>query len=136
MNTRQKGNKYEVELMQFLQELGWLVDRANPKLQMLGVGKFRSVSHDLFNCFDLVAIRPDGQVFWIQVKSNTSQASGYFKKLEELPPQINLQRTLVAVRLTYQKAKENGLDGKKLGLFLAKANRKDRWVALSSLLEI
>lgn len=63
MKTRTKGNRNQRKAITELEEKGYLVSKVE-----LG-GKF-TTQKDLFGLFDLVAIAPNGKVYFIQITTN------------------------------------------------------------------
>jgi hypothetical protein len=63
MNKRAKGNKYERLAQKELEGTGWLVQRAQPSYRW-------NKQTDLFNLFDIIALKKDERIKFIQVKAN------------------------------------------------------------------
>lgn len=83
MSSRTIGNAFEKKIKGLFEDRGFVVERANPKLQAIGPGKFRSVSHDFFGCIDLICIHPYKLPTWF-VQCTTGQASERRRKIEEI----------------------------------------------------
>jgi len=55
-NKRARGDRFEKKIESFLQSLGWITERAHPRLKFIRPGITRSVSHDFWGCFDLISL--------------------------------------------------------------------------------
>jgi len=71
MNTRQKGNRNQRKCIEYLENLGWKVSKAEQG------GKFNK-EKDLFGLFDLVAFRAQ-QVMFVQVTTNVPHTHKNYK---------------------------------------------------------
>lgn len=71
-NTKRKGDRREREAKQLLKEIGYLVHKKVNN---------RYDSGDIFEKFDLLALKPNKKFLLIQVKSNQTQ--GALKELRE-----------------------------------------------------
>ena len=59
MSARGVGNAAENKAVKDLESEGYLVERARPDLRWIGPGRCRSMAHDFFETFDLLAIYND-----------------------------------------------------------------------------
>lgn len=66
MSTNSKGNEYEKRAVALLEADDWLIHRAQRTSYQRG-GIWRSNNNDVFNIFDIVAVRAGKQVRFIQV---------------------------------------------------------------------
>lgn len=70
MSARDRGNAYEKEVKAILEEKGYVVERALPKLVWIPGRKAPiSQSHDFFGCWDLIAKKAGERTLWIQVST-------------------------------------------------------------------
>lgn len=74
MNSRQKGKLIEKKVIEILEADSCRVEQAHPKLgwykdKQTGQLKVRSLDHDFFGLFDLIAVpaKPKGKIRFIQV---------------------------------------------------------------------
>ena len=65
-NTNTKGNEYEKAAVALLEADGWFIHRAQ-RTSYQRAGIWRSNNNDVFNIFDLVAVRVGERVRFIQV---------------------------------------------------------------------
>ena len=65
MTTRDKGNRTENRTRKVYERAGYAVHRPNPSRY--------SGSTDIFNLFDIMAVRPDRKPRMVQVKSNRAE---------------------------------------------------------------
>ena len=83
VNTYQKGWRTVNKGRKLLEASGWLTGDVEAK------GKFRK-SHDLFNLFDYIAIKP-GRTKLIQFKTNRMPTYKPYKEFAEKYPQFEVE---------------------------------------------
>jgi Holliday junction resolvase len=81
VNKRDKGNRAEREVVDALEAEGYLVHRAQATRVRFG-NMVRSISHDIFGIFDIVAVDKAGSSVFIQICSTESDASKRRSKIE------------------------------------------------------
>lgn len=89
MNTYYKGRRAELEYKNLLESRGYQVILA-PK------GTQYQKKKDFFEHFDGIAIKPDAETLFFQVKSNGTH--GYLKKLSQFKQQYPNLAILLAIR--------------------------------------
>lgn len=78
-STKAKGDRFEIRIRDFLESLGWVVERAHPKTKYIGPGVVRNVSHDIYGAFDFIAFHRKLPVF-IMIQATTSETHVSEKK--------------------------------------------------------
>lgn len=79
MTSTQKGNNYEREVKEILQEQGWIVEGQHRKVMWIrdkytGQMKMIMAGRDIYGC-DLIAKKQGNRSRWIQVSTVTQKSS-------------------------------------------------------------
>lgn len=72
-----KGYRFEVLCQKKLEKEGYIVHRAMKSVRRFGLGIVRTISHDIFGLFDLVAMKEDNLKF---IQCTTSKNISIKKK--------------------------------------------------------
>ena len=100
MSSKTRGNAFEKKLEKYLKGLGWLVERAHPKLCFIAPGVTRSVSHDLHGCFDFHALHPNVQAsLLMQASIDKDRAKEKMRKIDALGLKAPLLNNMIQVWL-------------------------------------
>ena len=83
MSNVSKGKQYEREAEKILQSQGYLTERAFNKTVWIRPGVVRSIAHDFFGHFDIIAKKAGSPAVWVQV-STWEQSSVKRAKLLDL----------------------------------------------------
>lgn len=84
MSNKSVGKAFEKKVRMLMENAGWIVEQANPKLAFIGPGKVISKAHDFFGCIDLIGIR-GGSPWTIFLQATTGDAGVRRKKMEQVP---------------------------------------------------
>lgn len=69
-----KGDQYEKEVKEYLEEQGWTVFRQHRKAMFLAPGRVKMVGADFFGC-DIVAKKYGEKTLWVQVSTLANKSS-------------------------------------------------------------
>lgn len=118
MNKREKGNKFEREIVKHLESLGWQVERATPRLMMIGKGRMISRSHDFWGVGDVVAFHSNSShLLLIQATTNMGLLSQKKRDMDKLKTPAYIRKQ-IWIRLkgkfvkeyTYARSMEGWMD--------------------------
>jgi hypothetical protein len=112
MSSSSKGAQYERDAMAVLASQGWTVYRAGKVLKRIPgkqPGTFRHLSqqHDIFGAFDLMAIKPDEPIRFVQV---STKVQGWDKRKQVAPilPRLPLEHCDAEIWLFVGGRRESG----------------------------
>lgn len=66
MSNKSVGAAFEKKVQALMEDMGFAIERANPKLMYVGPGKMISKAHDLYGCIDLLGIHYSKKVYFVQ----------------------------------------------------------------------
>jgi len=76
MSRRKTGRRLEERIAEVLKKYGYTVHLTQYSfrefIDKMGKRKVFSQSNDIFNCIDIIAIRPDTKTLWVQVTKDTN----------------------------------------------------------------
>lgn len=74
-STRAQGAAWERRCKEYLESLGFKVDKARATLRVIGPGRFCSTANDFFGCIDLLAISPSKD-YTLFIQCTTAKDTG------------------------------------------------------------
>lgn len=121
MSKREAGNRWEIRIKEYLESLGFVVDKCRAKVMMIRdkTGKMRMISgpNDFFGCADLIAIHPN-RYFTLFIQATLDSGMGRKKqKLMTIPWNLSVQRVQIWMRQ----------DGVKSGVRVTQFNAGEIW---------
>lgn len=105
-SNRARGNAFEKRIQEYLESIGYAVERARAKIIWIpggivnGKKQLRpiSTSHDHFGCCDLIGIHPD-RPFTIFIQTTLGSLTGRKEKMQNFKWNLSAQRVQVWTRI-------------------------------------
>lgn len=100
MSAKSRGLAFEKKVKSLMEDTGFTVEMAHPKLKFIGKGRTLSVSHDIFGCIDLHGIHPNRSKSWyIQCTISGSGIAEKKRKIEAVSWNHNIHEVQIWRRL-------------------------------------
>jgi hypothetical protein len=97
LSNRSRGAAFETRIKQYLESVGYTVDKARAALAFRGPGKFFSSQNDFLGCADLLAVHPQ-RPWTLFVQATLGQKAPRQKKMEAVDWNLNAQKVQLWTR--------------------------------------